>query len=98
VKSDGSRARIPERRCAGCGGRFPKTDLIRLVRGEDGRVAVDNRMRAQSRGTYVCKDPACLKKALKSGRLVSQIGATLDASSEEAVRRAVTGEETLSKD
>ena len=69
MKSDGSRARIPERRCAGCGGRFPKTDLIRLVRGEDGRVAVDNRMRAQSRGTYVCKDPACLKKAVKSKAL-----------------------------
>ena len=98
MKSDGSRARIPERRCAGCGGRFPKSDLVRVVRGEDGLVAVDNRMRAQSRGTYVCKDPACLKKALKSGRLVSQIGAAVDASSEEAVRRAVLGEDTVSKD
>jgi len=84
-------ARIPERRCAGCGERFPKFELVRVVCGEDGRAVIDTRMKAQSRGVYVCKKESCLKKALKSGRLSSSVSAVIDSEAEDAIRTAVLG-------
>jgi predicted RNA-binding protein YlxR (DUF448 family) len=47
----------------------PKAALVRLVRGADGRVHVDDGGRAEGRGAYVCADPGCLGKALHPGRL-----------------------------
>ena len=47
----------------------PKAALVRLVRGADGRVHVDDGGRAEGRGAYVCPDPRCLGKALHAGRL-----------------------------
>ena len=59
----------PERTCIGCRQRRPKAALVRLVRGTDGRVDVDDSGRAEGRGAYVCLDPGCLGKALNAGRL-----------------------------
>ena len=59
----------PERTCIGCRQRRPKAVLLRLVRGADGRVDVDDSGRAEGRGAYVCLDPGCLGKALSAGRL-----------------------------
>ena len=87
-KGGGRRTGVPERRCAGCGGRFPKSSLVRVVRGEDGRAEVVFGMKAQSRGVYVCKNPDCLKKALRTGRIGSSVGATVDEEAEAAIRAA----------
>ena len=47
----------------------PQADLIRLVRGEDGDVRVDNQGRAAGRGAYICAAVECVEKALQAGRL-----------------------------
>ena len=83
--------RIPERRCAGCGERFPKSSLVRIVCGADGAAAVDSSMKAQSRGVYLCRNEKCLARALKSGRIASSVGARLDESSAELIKQAVLG-------
>ena len=44
----------------------PKKELIRVVRSAEGAVSLDFRGKAPGRGAYVCPDPACLKKAIKS--------------------------------
>ena len=59
----------PQRTCIGCRKVRPKAALVRLVRGADGRVHVDDGGRAEGRGAYVCPDPGCLGKALHPGRL-----------------------------
>jgi len=59
----------PQRTCIGCRKVRPKPALVRMVRGADGRVHVDEVGRAEGRGAYVCPDPACLGKALHAGRL-----------------------------
>jgi predicted RNA-binding protein YlxR (DUF448 family) len=58
---------IPTRTCVGCRRRRPKGDMLRLVRGADGRVDADRA--AQGRGAYVCADAECVERAQKPGRL-----------------------------
>lgn len=57
------------RTCAGCGEKINKFDLIRVVRGTDGVVFIDDTSRANGRGAYVCKNAECLRKLRKTGRL-----------------------------
>ena len=59
----------PQRTCIGCRQKRPKVTLLRLVRGADGRVQVDDGGRAEGRGAYVCPDFDCLGKAFNPGRL-----------------------------
>ena len=59
----------PQRTCIGCRKVRPKAALLRLARGTDGRVEVDDGSRSRGRGAYVCPDPGCLGKAFSAGRL-----------------------------
>ncbi len=61
--------KIPQRKCVGCGESFPKSSLIRIVRSPEGEVSIDFTGKKSGRGVYVCKNSACLKKALKSNRI-----------------------------
>ena len=44
----------------------PKRELIRVVRSPEGAISLDFRGKAPGRGAYVCPNPDCLKKAIKS--------------------------------
>ena len=59
----------PLRKCAGCGQMKEKTELIRVVKDDQGKVKIDESGRMNGRGAYLCKDPECLKKARKSRAL-----------------------------
>lgn len=59
----------PIRMCTVCRGRFAKTDLWRVVKNKSGQISVDKTQKAQGRGAYVCKNPACLAKLEKSHAL-----------------------------
>jgi len=62
--------KIPMRQCLGCREMKPKPELIRVVRAPDGgAITLDFKGRAPGRGAYLCPDPACLKKAVKSHAL-----------------------------
>ena len=61
--------KIPQRQCMGCRERKAKKELIRVVRGTDGIVSLDFGGKLNGRGAYLCPDPACLKKAQKTGAL-----------------------------
>lgn len=60
---------IPLRQCLGCREQKPKKELIRVVRSPEGVVSLDFRGKAPGRGAYLCRDSACLKKAVKSRAL-----------------------------
>ena len=62
--------KIPMRQCLGCREMKPKKELIRVVRPpENGEIFLDFRGKANGRGAYVCPNPACLKKAVRSHAL-----------------------------
>ena len=61
--------KIPMRQCVGCRAMRPKRELLRVVHGPDGSVALDFKGRAPGRGAYVCPNAECLKKAKKARAL-----------------------------
>ena len=64
-----ARKKTPQRRCTGCGERFDKPFLIRVVRSPEGEITLDETGKKPGRGAYLCKKAACLKKARKTRRL-----------------------------
>lgn len=61
--------KIPQRQCMGCRERRAKKELIRVVRTPEGAVRLDFGGKLNGRGAYLCPDPDCLKKALRSKAL-----------------------------
>ena len=61
--------KIPMRQCLGCREMKPKRELIRVVRSPEGEIHLDLRGKANGRGAYVCPDPDCLQKAIRSKAL-----------------------------
>lgn len=61
--------KIPQRQCMGCRERRNKREMIRVVRSPQGIVSLDFSGKAPGRGAYLCPDPACLKKAIRSKAL-----------------------------
>ena len=71
--ADSPAKKIPTRRCTGCGEHFPKNTLIRVLRTPEGQVVLDLTGKRSGRGAYICKNPACLKKARKSKRIETSL-------------------------
>ena len=65
--------KIPMRQCMGCRERKAKRELIRVVRTPEGRVQLDFGGKVNGRGTYLCLNPECLKKAMRSRALERQL-------------------------
>ncbi len=81
--------KIPVRRCTGCGESFPKKELIRVVRSPEGDVSVDLVGKKSGRGAYVCRNPQCLKKALRSGRIAKNLECEIPAEVMDAIEAEV---------
>lgn len=47
--------KVPLRQCLGCREMMPKSELIRIVRSNDGQFAVDATGKLNGRGAYICK-------------------------------------------
>jgi predicted RNA-binding protein YlxR (DUF448 family)/ribosomal protein L7Ae-like RNA K-turn-binding protein len=58
-----------ERTCVGCGERAPATELVRLVLGPSGEIAVDAAGGGFGRGAHVHPRAACLEQAASRGLL-----------------------------
>ena len=61
--------KIPMRQCMGCRERRPKRELIRVVRSPEGTVSLDFQGKAPGRGAYLCTNPDCLRRAVRSKAL-----------------------------
>ena len=61
--------KIPMRQCVGCREMKAKKELVRVVRSPEGEISLDFRGKAPGRGAYICPDPECLKKAVRSKAL-----------------------------
>ena len=67
--------KLPVRRCVGCGEHKEKTALLR-----EGEIVPDRTGKKNGRGAYLCPSSACLKKAVKSGRLASGLNTEIPQS------------------
>ena len=65
--------KVPLRKCLGCMSSFPKKDLVRVLKTPEGTVVIDLSGKKSGRGAYICKNSQCLKKALKSKRIQSNL-------------------------
>ena len=65
--------KIPMRMCVGCREMKPKRELIRVVRSPEGQVSMDPVGKKPGRGAYVCRQEACLMRAIKQRQLERQL-------------------------
>lgn len=65
--------KIPMRSCVVSKERFPKNELIRVVRTPEGNVIVDTTGKANGRGAYLKKDITVFEKAQKTKVLNRQL-------------------------
>ena len=63
------RKHVPLRSCIACRERFPKRELVRIVRTPEGSVEIDLMGKRSGRGAYLCRNPECWETALQPRRL-----------------------------
>ncbi len=78
--------KVPQRQCIGCRVSRDKKDLVRIVRASDGTISVDLKGKANGRGAYLCKDPECLNKAIKTKALERAFDAAIPPSVYESLK------------
>jgi predicted RNA-binding protein YlxR (DUF448 family) len=69
--------KIPMRKCVITGERFPKKELIRVVKNKDNEVFVDPTGKQNGRGAYLKKDASIIKKAMKTKKLDKHLETTI---------------------
>ena len=69
--------KIPQRQCMGCRERRAKKEMIRVVRTPEGNVSLDFGGKMNGRGAYICPNPECLKRAIKSKALDRSLEVTI---------------------
>jgi predicted RNA-binding protein YlxR (DUF448 family) len=57
---------VPMRKCVVCHKRFPKKQLLRVVRSEVHTAVYDDTGKMPGRGAYVCATPTCTMRAKKT--------------------------------
>lgn len=83
--------KIPMRQCMGCRERKPKKELIRVVRSPEGAVSLDFYGKAPGRGAYLCPNPDCLKRAIRSKALERNLETSIPAQVLERLSQEMEG-------
>ena len=80
--------RLPERTCIGCRAQRQAREFLRLACTPQGEVFADRRSRGAGRGAHVCFDAACIRQALRPGRLKAAFKQSVTAPPEAAICEA----------
>jgi predicted RNA-binding protein YlxR (DUF448 family) len=91
VTQEAPRRAEPVRTCVGCRQTGGKRDLVRLVRGPDGRLRVDATGKAPGRGAYVHGDPACWATAVGRGGLARALRTPVSPEEASTLRAEIEG-------
>lgn len=76
----------------GCREMKQKRELVRVVRSPEGEVSIDLTGRKSGRGAYVCPNPECLKRAIKSKALSRALDAEIPDSIYETLAQQMEGD------
>jgi len=82
--------KIPQRTCVGCNTQKNKSDLIRIVINKEGNIFIDKTGRANGRGAYICNNPECLEKAIKSKRIERSFEREISSEIYDDLRKEIT--------
>ena len=69
--------KIPLRKCVVTNERYPKGELVRIVKDNTGIVSLDLTGRKNGRGAYLKKELAVVKKAIKTKKLDRHLETTI---------------------
>lgn len=83
--------KVPMRMCVGCREMKPKKELLRVVRLADQQVQLDFTGKKSGRGAYVCRDEACMARALKQRQLERALEVNLQETLREQLMQEVRG-------
>lgn len=81
--------KIPQRTCLGCMQSKNKSELVRIVKQNNGKIFVDKTGKANGRGAYICNNVECLDKAIKSKRLEKNFETKIDNEIYESLRGVI---------
>ena len=84
--------KTPMRKCAGCQEVREKRQLLRIVRDPEGQVSLDRTGRKSGRGVYLCANPACLEKAIKTNALERSLDTAIGDEVYESLRKELADE------
>jgi predicted RNA-binding protein YlxR (DUF448 family) len=76
------------RMCVACREMRAKKDLMRIVRTAEGKLVPDTTGKMNGRGAYLCRDAACMNKAIKTRALER----ALEAPMNDALKAALESE------
>lgn len=85
------RRHVPQRTCIGCRNPRDKRELLRIVRSPEGEIAFDPTGKRSGRGAYVCRDEACLERALQARTLGAALKVEVSADQAAELRAALQG-------
>ena len=75
--------------CVACREMRAKKDLMRIVRTAEGELVLDLTGKLSGRGAYLCRDAACLNKAIKIRALERALEAPLNDTVKAAMESAI---------
>ncbi len=78
--------KLPLRKCIGCQEMKDKKELIRIVRDAEGGLSLDGTGKKAGRGAYICPNPACLERAVKTHGLERSLQVSIQPDIYEALR------------
>jgi len=81
--------KIPKRMCIACREMREKSDLIRIVKGEQNQIQIDETFKASGRGAYVCKKKDCIEKCIKQKSLNRAFRCNVDQSVVDKLRQKI---------
>ena len=83
VKQKQRQKHVPQRTCVACRKKIDKRQLTRLVNSAEEGLIVDPSGKRNGRGTYLCDDPACWEKAMKTRLLDQALRAEISSAEKE---------------
>lgn len=55
--------------CVSCKKYFIQEDMIRLVKQNNGKILIQDKIKLQGRGTHICKNLLCVENAIKKNQI-----------------------------
>ncbi len=80
----------PHRMCVGCCEMKEKRELIRVLHTADGAFVIDPNGKGNGRSAYLCKNPDCLRKALRNHGLDRSFRTHIPKETAESLQRELT--------
>ena len=78
--------KTPQRTCIACRTIGGKRGLLRVVRTPDGQVVLDPSGRLSGRGSYLCREVACLAAAVKGNQIEHVLKVKLSPADRESLK------------